>query len=197
MTLHLICAGEDRLRESGLPYCIVRPGRFVDKPAGSEAKLKAGKPVSHRHSGRAMVPAVAKRGQRKLLHTRRCVTPPGMKTDAPAANVDACCPSHACCGAHSAGRHSRPRWTVKLPRCLERAGQGDTINGSISPVDVAAICVAALRDPNAAGVTFEVVDEWAKVTVAGGIVRVYTVSHGLPFWHGPHIVLPPMISCCE
>lgn len=108
VTMHLICAGEDRLRESGLPYCIVRPGRFVDKPAGSEAKLKAGKPFSHRHSGRAMVPAVAKRGQRKLLHTRRCVTFPGMKTDAPAANVDACCPSHACCCAHSAGRHSRP-----------------------------------------------------------------------------------------
>jgi uncharacterized protein YbjT (DUF2867 family) len=74
--------GEDRLRESGLPYCIVRPGRFVIKPAGSEAKLKA--------------------------------------------------------------------------------GQGDTLNGSISPVDVAEICVAALRDPNATGVTFEVIDEWAK-----------------------------------
>ena len=41
-------------------------------------------------------------------------------------------------------------------------GQGDSINGSISPVDVAAVCVAALQDPAASGVTFEIVDEWAK-----------------------------------
>lgn len=74
--------GEQHLRNSGVPYCIVRPGRFVDKPAGAAAKL--------------------------------------------------------------------------------RAGQGDTLNGSISPVDVAAICAAALRNPAADGVTFEVVDEWAK-----------------------------------
>lgn len=43
-----------------------------------------------------------------------------------------------------------------------QAGQGDTLNGSICPADVAAICVAALQDPAADGVTFEVIDEWAK-----------------------------------
>lgn len=43
-----------------------------------------------------------------------------------------------------------------------RAGQGDTLNGSISPVDVATVCVAALRDPKADGITFEVIDAWAK-----------------------------------
>lgn len=42
------------------------------------------------------------------------------------------------------------------------AGQGDTLNGSISPADIAVICAAALRDPAAEGVTFEVIDEWAK-----------------------------------
>ncbi len=101
---------------------------------------------------------------------------------------------HAARATHAAALILRdviraPCWTVNLPRCLARAGQGDTINGSISPVDVAAICVAALRDPNAAGVTFEVVDEWAKVTVAGGIVRVYTLGHGLPFWHSMVLAL--------
>ncbi len=68
--------GEQRVRESGVPYTVVRPGRFVGKPDGASVKLKA--------------------------------------------------------------------------------AQGDTINGSIDPVDVAAICVAALRDHAAIGVTFEV-----------------------------------------
>jgi uncharacterized protein YbjT (DUF2867 family) len=35
--------GEEHLRRSGVPYCIVRPGRFVDKPAGAAAKLKTGR----------------------------------------------------------------------------------------------------------------------------------------------------------
>lgn len=34
--------GEEHLRKSGAAYCIVRPGRFVDKPAGAAAKLKTG-----------------------------------------------------------------------------------------------------------------------------------------------------------
>jgi len=74
--------GEQRVREAGVPYTIVRPGRFVSKPQGAPVKLKT--------------------------------------------------------------------------------GQGDTISGSICPVDVAAICVAALRNPATSGVTFEVVDEWGK-----------------------------------
>lgn len=45
---------------------------------------------------------------------------------------------------------------------LSCAGQGDTLSGSISPVDVATVCIGALRDPDADGVTFEVIDEWAK-----------------------------------
>lgn len=68
--------GEQRVREAGVPYTIVRPGRFVSKPQGAPVKLKT--------------------------------------------------------------------------------GQGDTISGSICPVDVAAICVAALRNPATSGVTFEV-----------------------------------------
>ncbi len=68
--------GEERVRESGAPYTIVRPGRFVSKAEGAPVKLKI--------------------------------------------------------------------------------GQGDNINGSISPLDVAAICVSALRNPTTVGVTFEV-----------------------------------------
>ena len=34
--------GEEHLRRSGVPHCIVRPGRFVDKPAGAPAKLRTG-----------------------------------------------------------------------------------------------------------------------------------------------------------
>lgn len=79
--------GEQRVRECGAPYTIIRPGRFVDKDAGASTKLKS--------------------------------------------------------------------------------GQGDNINGSISPADVAAICVAAVKEPSLAGVTFEVVDEWAKMPEDG------------------------------
>ena len=68
--------GEERVRESGAPYTIVRPGRFVNKAEGAPVKL--------------------------------------------------------------------------------RIDQGDKINGSISPRDVAAICVSALRNPITVGVTFEV-----------------------------------------
>ena len=52
--------------------------------------------------------------------------------------------------------------TACIMPALNRAGQGDTLSGSISPVDVATVCVGALRDPDADGVTFEVIDEWAK-----------------------------------
>lgn len=75
-------SGEQRVRECGVPYTIIRPGRFVDKTVGAPVKLKS--------------------------------------------------------------------------------GQGDNISGSICPVEVAAICVAAVREASLEGVTFEVVDEWAK-----------------------------------
>ena len=35
-------AGENALRKSGVPYTIVRPGRFVEKPGKAAAKLKTG-----------------------------------------------------------------------------------------------------------------------------------------------------------
>ena len=52
--------------------------------------------------------------------------------------------------------------TACIMPVLRCAGQGDTLSGSISPVDVATICIGALHDPDADGVTFEVIDEWAK-----------------------------------
>ena len=52
--------GEEHLRRCGVPYCIVRPGRFVDKPAGAAAKLKTGTPGTWRHpAGLVQLPAAA------------------------------------------------------------------------------------------------------------------------------------------
>lgn len=46
------------------------------------------------------------------------------------------------------------------------AGQGDAIGGMISRADVAAVCCAALMDPNARNKTFELVSRPEKKDIS-------------------------------